>query len=521
MIELAEDEYDDYEDHMYEYFEDIEYGNDDYFDQEEPLEGEDEPRPGDKRKAAKAKLSAVKRNKVLHFDYNPVSWIPSEEAYSLDDGPGLVDRKELTSYALIPDWRKRFKNAHGFSIATEIKSLEELDAAMLVNEEEGEDEDEDEGEDEENRAPRDQGLTKNDDDWEDEEEEDDDENMESGLDGLDPDILKSILAAKLADSGMGGADQGAFMESIMQMLSKGGAANDDMLESLTSTILGQASEEGADSSTTKWLSQQGVSLTEHEEEKVEGDGKPTTERLLEERDNDDKTGEPAHQTPAHTPRQAPDITIADDGVANSDRADNLYSTFEPLPPTTISAGQTPDGPADSASKKRKKVTFAPPHDKSFHTEDQGQLLLTSELRNKRPRREAVASEAASGKLKSIKSRPGPDRAIVADGSGNAGTTGVGELAVKDRKFDPRADKDASKATTRVDAAAGTKVTASLNTEGKKRKASDAPEADIGVGKPKRQLRGFAAPTASSQRKVSDPAPAPVAKKTTRSGRERK
>ena len=144
---------------------------------------------------------------------------------------------------------------------------------------------------------------------------------------IDPDLLRSALAAKLSSSGLAGADQAAFMESLMQMMSgEGGGNPDDILETLTSTVLNQASQGGADSSTARWLSGQGVSLEEDDEEDDEGDHK------------DSSAGVSTYLSPQ-------------DSVAAEKPAVNRASTATKA---TASAGP------ETSGKKRKQVAFEAP-----------------------------------------------------------------------------------------------------------------------------------------------------------------
>ena len=81
----------------------------------------------------------------------------------------------------------------------------------------------------------------------------------------------AFLQTKLASSGMGQAQQKHFLEALMQTMAEGGGGGDldELLGDLTTKVLDQAEKGGSNSETAQWLSQQGVSLAEHEEEQDE------------------------------------------------------------------------------------------------------------------------------------------------------------------------------------------------------------------------------------------------------------
>lgn len=450
---MLDDAWGDYD--MYEYFEDLEYGNDDYLDREQSLD--EEAHTGDKRKRGQPAKKTDKRRRHQDFDYNPVLWLPVDDAYRLHlQKP--VDPKTLSKYALLPDWRERLKDAHGLTTTTSTKparhagpeSVMEVDGAEHV--EAG---------------------------WEDKEDEEDEEegegeNMEDDEDmgeGLDPELLKSILAAK----GIATADQDVFMQSLMQMMSGGGEASGDMLEDLTSKLLGRVAD-GGDDSTTEWLSSQGVSL--ENEDHVDGNDE----------DPDANTSEP--QPPASVTKllaETDDTDSPKDSVAEDvAKHETGTSSKHPLPPVSVSEK------APASNRKRKQVSFAPSDDGSFKSQpEEEESVLESRSSNKRPKRGLQASvNTSTGKLKSIKSKP------IAKGVG------------ADKNSEPKP------ATSGISSPVAEPMSELKVT--RKRKAAPQ-EVDAPAEKPKKQARngGFAAPTASSQRKVSEPL-----QKTTRSGRKR-
>lgn len=454
---MLDDDWGDYD--MYEYFEDLKYGNDDYLDQEERFDEEAHVHAGDKRRRGQPGpgKKTDKRRRVQDFDYTPVLWLPVDDAYSLElQKP--VDQKTLPKYALLPDWRERMKDAYGLMTATFTKPTKHVDKehTMTVD-----------------------GTEHEEADWEDEEDEEEEgegegEELEAdeGMgEGLDPDLLKSILAAK----GIGAADQDAFIQSLMQMMSGGGGASDDILGDLTSKLLGRVAG-GGDDETTQWLTSQGVSLEIEDHADGNDEGLDT---------NDSEAQPPASVTKLLT--KTDDTDSPKDSVAEDVAKDKLViSSNQSLPPASVPQ-RTP-----ASNRKRKQVSFAPPdEDFSKPQPEEEEPALEARSNNKRPKRGLPASGTPStGKLKSIKSQP------IAKGIG------------ADKISEPKPSTSETFKSV-AEPIAELKVS-------RKRKAA-AQEVDAPTGKPKKQPRsgGFAAPTASSQRKVSEPQP-----KTTRSGRKR-
>ncbi|KAL1310545.1 hypothetical protein AAFC00_000825 [Neodothiora populina] len=419
--EVLDDFWGDYD--KYEYFEDIEYGNDDYFDQEVVLDDAiQNASVKRKREDTKGGTKLGKRRKVESLGAPPVLWISTKDARDFEieqDRP--VTSKSLPSYALLPDWRERLRDACGFFTVPALSLSVDGDATTSSDD--------------------DQHV---DDDWEDDEEG----AIEAAADGdLPPDLLKDFLAAKLAESGIGGASQGAFMESIMQMMSGAGGPSEELLESLTSTLLGQVSDGDGDPSMTEWLAQKGVNLTEDLEVHEQAHDASTT-----------VDSEPTSQTHA--------------------------KVSEVAEPATVKSG-----------RKRKKTGS----------------MLSHEIRGSTADGDEESSEEASQSISK--------RAKLEDD--NAKPAAGGELDTS-----PPAKLRSEKSTTQdSDDKNGRNLDAHQQTHNQpissKRKAAAAAEAV--AEKPVKHARGgFAAPTASSQRKVSETlkkAAEPL-KKTTRSGRKR-
>lgn len=249
LIDRKEEDWDEFD--SYDYWMDIEYNTDEYYDTLlEQTGGETHLRAGQKRRRAvgvQAEGRSPKRRKdaaarAKHADtpglceITPVLWLSFAETHPLSDVLKPYDTKPSAPYALFSDWQQRFKKASGFRVAIEAHGDDVADT--------------DEGFEE--------GVG--------DEEEDGDDDNEGEL-RLDPQQLMAILQHKLSSSGMDAAQQAKFTETIMSSLSKGGGEGlDEMLAELTDCILDQATDGGPESGAARWLSQQGVTFGEDAED---------------------------------------------------------------------------------------------------------------------------------------------------------------------------------------------------------------------------------------------------------------
>ncbi|GAB7346461.1 hypothetical protein MBLNU457_5153t1 [Dothideomycetes sp. NU457] len=294
LIERKEEDWDDFD--SYDYWMDIEYNTDEYYDTLLQHNGQAlKIHAGKKRKVESntgGPVPASKRRKVstvqgkeiesngLH-EITPVIWLPFEKTHTLCDmsQPYTVS----SPYTLFKDWREVFKTSTGFSTApktgrksklaaqaSERRDVEVMNEDMSGIEDEGDEGFEDDEEDDEVEG----GEHDEERDMEDEYEEADEQD-EEGL-GLDPEQLMSVLQQKLSGSGMGAAQQANMMKMIMSSISKGGRGGlEDLLGELTESILDQATQEGSDLGAAQWLSQQGIAF--HAEEDQEDDEAQTAE----------------------------------------------------------------------------------------------------------------------------------------------------------------------------------------------------------------------------------------------------
>lgn len=300
-----------------------------------PAEGDPEKdENGEKRKRATGARDTrtEKRRKIETLSRHPtVLWMPITEALGLEeDGP--IQTNSPVAYALLGDWRERLKDANGLMTATFTGDGPEVELP---------------------------DLEENAEEWEEMSESDGDESMEEGI---DPELIKSALAAKLSGAGLAGTDQAAFMQTLMQMLSgEGGGSTDDMIKGLTKTLLDQAVEDGPGSAFSQFLSQQGVSLDNGVED--EGD------------EEEEANGEDASV-------QLPPTE------ASLETSENVVTAKSATPkkPTPKKALQSPKA---GAGTKRKKVSFAPSEEPvESESGDASEPTLPD---SKRPKRDAKAT----------------------------------------------------------------------------------------------------------------------------------
>lgn len=253
-----------YEYDLYAYWDDLEYADDAYWDSAgQPGSRQTAEKAGQKRKrGAPTKAGADKRRKVSGTQSTVVA---SLEAGQMENvlfmsrekriemawrQPPVL--KEKVAFAFMPDWRERFANEDGV-VRTETMPADMQRAALAKDEETPP---------KKRHADADAMQTGDgEEDWEDEDAEN-----EEGIDlaALDPDMLKAVLKQKLSEAGLEGMDEGDFMATLQQML----AGNDDEAAGdLANSLLGKATaEDGAGGALSGWLSQQGVSLDNAEEE---------------------------------------------------------------------------------------------------------------------------------------------------------------------------------------------------------------------------------------------------------------
>jgi hypothetical protein len=254
-------------------------------------------------------------------------------------------RKDATKFSLLPDWRKRFTDDDGLVESREMPldmkraaETEISDMPMEASEDDGEGED----------------------GWEDDEGDDD----EGETPSLDLDMLKQVLKQRLGEAGLDGMDEDAFMQTIAKMLSSGDDA-DDAAGELANSLLGKLTSEsgaGEGEALSGWLSQQGVSVT-NENDDDDASSVATVEL-------------PADRRPSATRSQCP--TSKDTTATQHDAETSAQFTSAAQKRTAESMAT--DG---KSVKRQKKVTFdVPPSatssDPAETTTSAAEPLLTSE-----------------------------------------------------------------------------------------------------------------------------------------------
>ncbi|KAH0011919.1 hypothetical protein KCU78_g9892, partial [Aureobasidium melanogenum] len=452
-----DDELDEYDN--YNFWSEIEYGNAEIFDQE--MAQEEQTPKGDKKKKSKASdiKDTIKKIRLRGIqDYPTVLWRSSQDAFSLRQQCPVYERPQQP-YALLPNWRQLLKDRPA------VFSTSYMAIHSAKNEQQDADWEDVSGDDDESGQ-----------DDEDEEEGDEDDNEDEeegmGLPDIDPEMLKSILAAKLSASGMAGKDQTAMMEAMMQMLAGGdGAGTDELLESLTSNMLNQVSEEGDDSSMGQWLSGQGVSL------------------------EDDDNDKQADVTPGASEDSSPkDSVAAEPPAAPKSSEPSIEALLEPQ-----STGKKRKHPLSEEIQQDDATTDSTPDEGPNHKRSK-QVVPESSSVSAQSKTSTRKPAVLQSKAKTADDKPTAKPKTTAPAKTRPETTKA--TKPKPATIEAKENITSSVLTTKA-------IT-------RKRKAADEQVPDE---KPKRQLRNFAAPTASSQNKTAEAKTSES--KTTRSGKARK
>lgn len=269
-----------YEYDIYEYFGELEYGGDSYWDsnithlpkpsaknaksseqskKRKRVSAATQPSPDKRRKTAAGKVKGSS-GETSQSD-NVV--FQSSEARIPPPAPPL---EKTARFALFPDWRERFPSdadivwqqnmPEDMKLAAESKDADgdaqygaaehgtQLlpGAALKATTHAAMD---DFGADDANRPDNSKDVG-----------EDDGEDLAGLLSSLDPETLKAVLKQKLGTVGL---DEGAFMSTISKMLS-GGGGTDEAAGELATALLGGEATAGDGSAALEWLEGQGVKL---------------------------------------------------------------------------------------------------------------------------------------------------------------------------------------------------------------------------------------------------------------------
>jgi hypothetical protein len=243
---------------VYEYFGELEYGSDSYWDARMKHLGEaglGEKRKSEEEEGDTEARMVKKRRKDARGDVEEVRdnvlYVPFEGR--LAPLPPVVGQDE-GRFALLPDWKERFPE-RGSPIGK--RRPAEMPAEMRKAAEEVIDEEED-VEDQDMAGDRDDGdemETGEDGESEEDGDDEDGEEEEEGAGGLDQDLVMQVLRQKLADSGLGDVDESMFKDVIAKMMS-GDGDSEDAVGGLASLLLGQ--EGGGGKAFEGFLAGQGV-----------------------------------------------------------------------------------------------------------------------------------------------------------------------------------------------------------------------------------------------------------------------
>jgi hypothetical protein len=236
---------------LYGYYEDLEYGDDSYWDYFSPSVTSAELKR--KRDRAKSQQLHTKRRKIGSCVDDGlgdlVAFHSREKRLCVLKQTAPLLEKPKTPFSFLPDWRERFAEVDG-AVESKYMPADMKQAAKGL--EQG-------ASTKECQLESSYTMQEEDDDSE---YEDEDEEAGQGEDGdiaLDPEMLKAILRQKLGHAGLAGMDESAFMDTINKMLS-GEDDGDQAANSLTDQVLGKVTSDNGDEALSGWLSQQGVSL---------------------------------------------------------------------------------------------------------------------------------------------------------------------------------------------------------------------------------------------------------------------
>ena len=243
---------------VYEYFGELEYGSDSYWDAR--MKHLNSVGLGEKRKSAQEEDTEGRVVKKRRKDggrgdveevRDNVLYVPFEKR--LAPLPPGVEQAGEGRFALLPDWKERFSER-----GSPVGKRKPMPAEMRKAAEEVVGDEDEEGEDMSgDQEGGDEMETGEDGEPEEDDEDDDEDEQEEGAAGLDQDLVMQVLRQKLADSGLGDVDESMFKDVIAKMMS-GDGESEDAVGGLASLLLGQ--EGGGGKAFEGFLAGQGVEL---------------------------------------------------------------------------------------------------------------------------------------------------------------------------------------------------------------------------------------------------------------------
>ncbi|KAF1809334.1 hypothetical protein P152DRAFT_516740 [Eremomyces bilateralis CBS 781.70] len=346
----------------FEYFVDIEYDTDGYHDTPSQKSKSATTRP--KRKAAEAGLSAQKRRKGRDGSIQasvdesgpriaPICWVSQREQLALPDIRRFSE-EESAPFALLKDYRVRFKHVDGFKIQLPPSDPLQENVTPVVARPGGQDDihavagEDDSG----------------DEDGEEREEEEDDDDDEEGIRGtaIDQESLKAALSQNLSRLNVGANqdDQQMLLELATRMLN-GEASSEELAGELATTLLGdgtQSEKEGAATGLSEWIQQQiGPKAMEGEEdEDMEGVEESGPEDAVRARPSPPTRGEKStteEEREEHNTRLAPGETRA--GVTPSAIGTRKRKAVDSYPSDSVQQDPTSRHETDTNVPAKKKT----------------------------------------------------------------------------------------------------------------------------------------------------------------------
>lgn len=327
-----------YEYELYEFWDDLEYAEDEYWDYGigHPPRDQHSDQTGSKRKRRTATPTHPNKRRTtsgakpgmqdnLGSSHYPVYFMSVQERLRIAGTrpPILQASKPVTFFA---DWRERYPADQDVSVKEMPRDMKHAAEAQ-----------EDDALREEHGVRADKTSDQGDED----EDEDEIDAHDDVLTSLDPDTLKRVLRQRMAEAGLEGVDEGELMATISKMLG-GGDGSDEASGQLANSLLEQAAE-GGETGFTGWLSQQGVAL--------ENDGEDTASVTTEELTKGAGQSISSHHA-LHDSAQDSAISVQESTTLRSRQ--RITSTEKKL-----AFGVPPDGEVESSNQPHHPVSKPP------------------------------------------------------------------------------------------------------------------------------------------------------------------
>ncbi|KAM0706008.1 hypothetical protein Q7P35_007368 [Cladosporium inversicolor] len=336
---------------VYEYFGELEYGSDSYWDAR--IKHLASAKAGEKRKSGVGEDEAAvikKRRKDDGLEARDnVVFIPFEERLA----PLPPKVCEEGGFALLPDWKERFPEGIDDGEPTRKRMPADMRRAAEAEDEADEEE---EGRGREEADTYENEMDFNSDEYEDEDEDD-------GAAGVDQDVIMQVLRQKLADSGLGDVDESVFKDAIAKLLS-GEGDSEDALGGLTSLLLGQ--KDGGGKAFEGFLAGQGVDVNRAED--AEEEGVDTEDEDEQEEVESHSTAQTTGPTPTPTPKnKARSKTTSASTATPNRKTPTTRGKSKATSSTTTATTATTNTNTNSKSKPASPIVVPSPPPLSFKT----------------------------------------------------------------------------------------------------------------------------------------------------------